>query len=72
MKLRFKFRQRGAPKGARPRTVTVKVPGRQMIALMTRRGLMPLEIAPDFIAAFEARHSAEVLEVRRPARRVRA
>lgn len=72
MKMRFRFK----PRGQKARTMTVNVPrhatrwkpsGRTAQFLLFTR-----EVLPEFIAAFEARHNAEVLEIRRPARRVRA
>lgn len=71
MKMRFRFK----PRGAKPRTLTVKVPGRAIVRTISgMRGaamIFAREVEADFIARFEARHSAEVLEIRRPARRAR-
>ena len=68
MKLRFRIK----PRGERPRTLTVNVPFHQMVAVRSRAGhLTPIDVNPAYIAAFEARHSAEVIEIRRPARRAR-
>jgi hypothetical protein len=68
MKLRFRIK----PRGEAPKSITVSVPFAKMVAVSGTGGLQPLDIAPEFIAAFEARHNAEVLEIRRPARRARA
>lgn len=69
MKLRFRIR----PRGGSPRMMTVSVPFHSLVLRRFRDGIIrPLDISPTWIAAFEARHSAEVLEIRRPCRRVRA
>lgn len=71
MKLRFKFRPlavRGKP-AKRAVTITVCVPGRHVL-MADRNGRRFLrDVSPEFIAAFEARHTAEVLQIRRPYRR---
>ena len=68
MRLRIRIK----PRGAKARTLTWRVPARHLLlARRDRSAPCLLDISPDFIAEFEARHSAEVLEVRRPARRVR-
>jgi hypothetical protein len=73
MKLRFQVRQRGRIGHDARRSMTVSVPFHKLTAVRSPRGgLMPLDVAADWIAAFEARHYVEVLEIRRPCRRVRA
>lgn len=71
MKMRFRFK----PRGAKPRTITVSVPRHATyLCPKERRGrtmIFTREVGAEFIARFEARHSAEVLEIRRPARRAR-
>lgn len=67
MKLRFRIR----PRGEKPRLMTVKVPFHKLVLAVSRGRQRLMDIAPEFIAAFEARHSAEVIEIRRPARRAR-
>ena len=71
MKMRFRFK----PRGEKPRTITVNVPGRSVRRTIVGASGAALvfarEVEADFIARFEARHSAEVLEIRRPARRAR-
>lgn len=69
MKLRFRIKQRGQ----KARTMTWKVPARHLLLERRASGATcVIDISPDFVADFEARHSAEVLEIRRPARRARA
>lgn len=73
MKLRFKLRPKGTGKGAATlRSMLVNVPGRLVLMTIHNGKQMPYDIDPDYLAEFEARHSAIVLAVRRPARRVRA
>ena len=71
MRMRFRFK----PRGKKARTITVKVPRHATGWRPSERSkflLLEHGVLPEFIAAFEARHNAEVLEIRRPARRVRA
>lgn len=70
MHLRFRYK----PRGQRARSRLVNVPRRhlllaQRIAVIDPMKSDVIDISPEFIAAFEARHGAEVLEVRRPFRR---
>lgn len=67
MQLRFRIRTRAG----RTRSLKVSVPFHKLLLAQDRRGRRIIDIDPAFISAFEARHSAEVLEIRRPARRVR-
>lgn len=75
MKLVFRVR----PPGKKPRRMTVKVPFHQLVLarvmrFSTRQGMKAvrlIDVSPEWIDAFEARHCAEVLEIRLPARRAR-
>lgn len=71
MKMRFRFK----PRGEKPRTITVSVPRHAICWTPKRLGgssvVFTREVRAAFIERFEARHSAEVLEIRRPSRRAR-
>ena len=71
MKLRIRFRRIGTNGGGRrPVTLTVSVPGRHIILAARSNGRRFLwHVSKEFIAAFETRHRAEVLQIRQPYRR---
>lgn len=78
----MKFRFRVRHPGGRVRTLSVRVPAKSVfrVNLLDRqsftfgyqyRGRIVVDVAPEFVAAFEARQRAEVLDIRPPYRRGR-